>query len=87
MMLFDGLRKPWWLAFVAVWLAVMAALHYYWNIASITTAGRIALPIAAAVALAVWFLLRDRFPSPEPAEANALRPARPARKPKAKRRR
>jgi hypothetical protein len=65
-MLWSGLRRWWWMAFVVTWLVVTIVLN---NTGTSDTASvRIAGIVAAIVAVATWYLARllGRAPDQQP---------------------
>jgi hypothetical protein len=64
MMFLEGMRKPWWIAAVVVWVVTILALERFAGY-DFTTSARIALVTGGLTAFAVWYALgRGRSDAP-----------------------
>ena len=72
-MFFDGLGRPWWLAFLVTFVigVILLRMYGYEGLA----VGRIAIGVAGLVAFAVWLPLHRRYAEdPDSAGTRATRP-------------
>ena len=64
-MFFEGLGKPWWLAYLITFVVTVIVVRSDGLIFAQGLQGRpaglVALAVAGTVAVAVWFALRDRY--------------------------
>lgn len=72
-MFLEGMSKPWWIAAIVVWLAVLLGLQEYRGM-DFQTAARFGVAAGALTAFVVWFVVGRGRPGSPPAPDAPQRP-------------
>ena len=72
-MFLEGMKKPWWIAALVVWVAVLIALQEYRDM-DFDTAARFALLAGGVAAFVVWFAVGRGQPAAPPVPDAPQRP-------------